>query len=124
MVRIASGIIVAVVVACGGVFASPGGTVSGSILTPLSRPIDKAEVRLVSVFSGTTVAKTESDADGTFTFAQVGPGSYGIEASNQKACAISRAFSVSQDAKIVVTLRLVDRKACSDPVTFAQPAIR
>lgn len=120
--RIIAGFFVAFAIVCGTCLSSAGGTITGTVVSEERQPIEGADVRLVNVFTGDTLQKTQSDTDGTFSFAAVAPGNYGIEAATKQACVISDAFRVIPDSKTVLQLRLKDRELCSDAIRFASPS--
>jgi len=109
--------------------ADTGGIVAGTVAqlgkTPSSagsfQPIEGAKVRLVNVFSGATLATTQSDAKGAFSFQGVPEGAYGVEAADKTACDMSRVFHVSDDSKTIVQLRLWD-KLCTGMTSFVLDA--
>jgi hypothetical protein len=122
MMRLIVGFFIAFAIACGTCLSSAGGAITGTVVGAERQPIQGADVRLVNVFTGDDMQKTQSDADGTFSFAAVAPGNYGIEAATKQACAISDAFRVIPDSKTVLQLRLKDREVCSDAIRFASPS--
>jgi Carboxypeptidase regulatory-like domain len=134
LMRIIVGFFVAFAIARGMCLSSDGGTITGTVVGEESQtlngtkvgsqkwqPIQGADVRLVNVFTGDILQTTQSAADGTFSFAAVAPGNYGIEAQTKQACVISDAFRVIPDSKTVLQLRLRNREVCSDAIRFASP---
>lgn len=134
--RIIAGFFIAFAIGCGTCLSSDGGTITGTLLGEASQmlngartgvqkwqPIKGADVKLVNVFTGATVQKTQSDADGAFSFSAIAPGNYGVEAQTEQACVISGAIRVIPDSKTVVQLRLENREVCSDPVAPVYGAI-
>jgi hypothetical protein len=129
MVRASGILLVTFLFAGSAARATTGGLVAGSVVRPapgpeMFRPVKGAEVRLVNVLSGRTVATTQSDDTGAFSFQSVDPGAYGIEAADKSACDISRTFYVSQGSSTIVQLRFKDNELCSGPVRFASASSR
>jgi len=94
----------------------------GTVLSRSGAPQDRADVYLVSVFSGATLKTTVTTHHGSFAFASLKAGTYGIMVKKgTEACALSGALPLTNDHTAVIVLRLRDWSACTgSAIRFAR----
>lgn len=88
--------------------SATGGLVNGSAWKGDSQPYPQARIRLRSVDTGRGIARTVSDADGTFKFVRVEPGAYVAEllSSDDRVLAVGDLFGVTAGGQVTTVVRL------------------
>ena len=102
---------------------APAPEIVGKVVDDNGRAVPGVTISVVSPLvmdSVHIIRKTVSDSNGDFSFTDLGPGFYGVEAASDSACAVSDAFGLSTGATRVVRLRLITG-LCQSSLHFAQP---
>lgn len=86
---------------------SPAPEITGTIVDDHGKLSSGIPLSIVSLPSDQVVESTRSAPDGSFTVTDLHPGSYGVEAKTDSACAFSDAIQVHAGFTSVVRLRLV-----------------
>jgi hypothetical protein len=99
---------------------SPTPEITGTIVARDGKAAPGVTVSAVAIPSSRVIQKTVSESDGSYHFAGLAPGAYGIEAATDSACAFSDAVRVDVGFTSVVHLRLVPG-LCRNAISFASP---
>jgi hypothetical protein len=86
---------------------SPAPEITGTIVDDRGKRVSGISLSVVSLPSSQVIAKTLSGSDGSFSVTGLAPGSYGLEAKTDSACAFSDAIQVHDGFTSIVRLRLV-----------------
>lgn len=98
----------------------PAPEIAGTIVDDHAKPVAGISISAVALPSSQVIAKTVSGSDGSFSFAGLMGGGYGLEAQVDSACAFSDAIQVDNGFTSVVRLRLV-KGLCENSVELRQP---
>lgn len=102
---------------------APTPEITGTVVDDHGKPVAGISVTALSLPSSLLVAKAVSGSDGSFNFAGLANGGYGLEAkADDSACAFSDAIQVDSGFTSVVRLRLV-KGLCENPVELRQPPV-
>lgn len=98
---------------------TPAPEITGTIVDDRGKALSGIAVSGVSLPSSQEMEKTTSGPDGSFSFAGLIAGGYGIEANSGSDCAFSNAIQVSGGFTSVVRLRLV-QGLCDGALVFVE----
>jgi Carboxypeptidase regulatory-like domain len=99
--------------------SSPAPEITGTVVDHNGKPVSGVNVSVESITGGQDLAKTVSAKDGSFNFAGLTDGYYGVIAKTSSACATSNAIKAADGFTAVVHLRLTDG-ACENPLHFVE----
>ena len=94
--------------------------IAGTIVDDHGKIASRIPLSVVSLPSDQVVAKTLSAPDGSFSFAGLTSGNYGLQAKTDSACAFSNAIQVHEGFTSIVRLRLVSG-FCRNPIALGSP---
>ena len=86
---------------------SPIPEITGTVVDDRGKLVSGISISVVSLPFTQVIEKARSRPDGSFSFAGLARGSYGLEAKTESACAFSDAIQVDNGFTTVVHLRLV-----------------
>lgn len=86
---------------------APAPEIVGTVVDDRGKPVSGVSISVVSLPDNEIVKQTRSGSDGSFSFAGVTSGGYGLEAKSNWACAFSDAIHVDSGFTSVIRLRLV-----------------
>jgi Carboxypeptidase regulatory-like domain len=101
----------------------PAPEITGTIVDDRGKLVSGISISVVSLPSSQIIEKTLSGPGGSFSFAGLFSGGYGLEAEADSACAFSDAVRVDNGFTSIVHLRLV-KGWCQTAVQFAEPGNR
>jgi hypothetical protein len=81
--------------------------ITGTVLDYNGKPEAGVSISVVAVYSGQVISKGTSLADGSFYFAGLPSGTYGIAATTSSACAFSTAIKAVAGYTTAIRLRLI-----------------
>ena len=87
----------------------------GTIVDEHGKPVSGVPIVILSLPNNQVMEKTRSGSDGSFSFAGVASGGYGLRAKIDSACAFSDAIHVENGFTSIVHLRLVNG-LCQNPI--------
>lgn len=99
---------------------TPTPEIVGTVVDDQGKPVSGVPIFVVALPYDRVVKETLSGSDGSFMFASVTSGGYGLQAKSNSACAFSAAIQVDSGFTSVVRLRLV-KGLCQRPIGFAKP---
>ncbi|MGB7048410.1 MAG: carboxypeptidase-like regulatory domain-containing protein [Candidatus Cybelea sp.] len=108
---------VALCLALGLAALSPTPEITGTIVDYQGKPVAQTSISVVSLSSNDVISETLSNSNGSFSFAGLASGGYGLEAKTDSACAFSDAVQVDAGFTSVVRLRLV-KGLCQNPISI------
>ncbi|MGA8534790.1 MAG: carboxypeptidase-like regulatory domain-containing protein [Candidatus Tumulicola sp.] len=100
---------------------SPAPEITGMIADDHGKVASGISLSLISLPSDQVMEKTLSSSDGSFSFAGLASGNYGLEAKTESACAFSDAIQVHHGFTSIVHLRLVTG-FCQKPIVLESPS--
>jgi hypothetical protein len=96
---------------------SPSPEIVGTIVDDGGKFVSGISVSVLSLPSNQIMKKTLSGSVGSFSFADLGPGVYGLSAKTDSTCAFSDAIRVDNGFTRIVRLRFV-KGLCKNPIAF------
>ncbi|MGB9652046.1 MAG: carboxypeptidase-like regulatory domain-containing protein, partial [Candidatus Cybelea sp.] len=96
---------------------SPAPEITGTIVDYNGRLVSEVAISVVALYANQTIEKSLSGSDGSFHFAGLAPGAYGLAAKTDSGCAISDPIRVDIGFTTVVHLRLI-KGLCQSPIAI------
>jgi hypothetical protein len=100
-------VLLALTVSAGSTVPSTAPEITGTVLDYNGKPKAGVPISVVEIYSGHVVSKGMSLEDGSFYFAGLPSGAYGVAAKTSSACAFSTAINVTVGYTTGIRLRLI-----------------
>jgi hypothetical protein len=100
-------VLLAAAVSAGSTTPPTGPEIIGTVLDYNGKPEGGVTISVVEVYSGQVISKGRSLDDGSFDFAGLPSGTYGVAAKTSSACAFSTAIKVAVGYTTGIRLRLI-----------------